>query len=219
MAAIEEMISPRVDAALFEAGRRRDVLATEIANLALPEFTGEAGAKEKRFKLEKQHADAAAEVERLTRALAQAEQRDATARSAELQGKRRAQLAEFEKLMAARRKAAQDLDAAIRVLAESFGRLEASTILIESMKPLHCSLPGGYQRRDLRTLVAHVLYKHSDVVNVGDKPLPGAASPDFNTQFAPSRIPSAEETISREGAWLLTSMKSQIDRDDQEIAA
>jgi hypothetical protein len=222
MAAVETKvaaaITPKIHAELDGALERQRSLQAAIDALSLDAvLDGKARAKLER--LEGELVTATAAVSRLQKALEQAERRDAqTAAEGELV-EMRSGLDEFRKLMVARERAAADLDKAVEALAEAYGRLRAGTLLIEPMLPKHLFLPRGYLRKNLHRLVSFALHKHSGVEQIGDRPLPGAIAPTFESRHDSRQIMSTEETIREETGWLLTSLQMQVDRAAQEVEA
>jgi hypothetical protein len=215
---VGEMLLPRVRDRLAEAEANRDRLAQEVEKLALPAALDEAGATSKLAKVEREHAAVITEVERLKAAQREAERRDhQTAAEGQLAEMRQG-LAEFERLMTARTKAAAAVDSAVTALAEAAERLRAGGLLIESMIPAGLMMPRGYLRKNLRRLIAHALYKGSAVTQIGD-PVLGGAPPNFESQFSPGLIPTTEEIISEECGWLMQSLEAQIARVEQEVEA
>lgn len=223
MDAVRQLVAPRVGARLDEEVARQLRIESEILALALPEFEGVPGTTARRQKLEKELVEVRALVERLRVTKVLADRRDtrqiADAQVAEL----RAGYAEFEKLMQARIAAAARMDAAVSELAAAFFQAKAGSQLVSEMVPAGLQLPDGYVHHDVVKAMQHALHKHSRVAAIGDRPMPGSASPSFTAEFDAAAIPTTEETVREEANWLLSSMKRQIDMvaqlHDQEEAA
>ena len=81
--------------------------------------------------------------------------------------------------MAARVSAAEAVDAAASALGDAYRKLTCRQCADPMSIPDDLRLPAGFLQRDLRKMISHALHKASDVGQIGDQPLPGAAAPDI----------------------------------------
>ncbi len=208
---VRQLLLPRVEKDLAAAEQRVAVLQAEVEATALAEFLDDAKAAARHRKARHDLDEAVAAVARLRLAREQATLRDQrTEADAELEAMR-AGMAEFEKVMEARKAAAADIDAAVTSLADAYFRLKAGTQLVQMTIPDGLQLPRGYVGRDLKKLIAHALHKASRVAAIGDEGLPGAAAPSISAQFNAPAIPTSEMVIREECDWLISSLQRQIE--------
>lgn len=133
----------------------------------------------------------------------------------------RAGMVEFERVCEARKAAAQAVDAAAAALGDAYRKLKAGNALVQMSIPDGLRLPAGWMQRDLRKMISHALHKASDVGQIGDQPLPGAAAPDIRSTYDSGAIPTTAAVIGDECAWLIASLQNQLDRSgprDEEAA-
>jgi hypothetical protein len=209
---ISDAITPRVADALALAVAKRDELAAEVAGLALSEFL-DPKVKAPRQKLEGELATVTAEVARLRLAQQQAETRDEQAAAEVEIAELNAGLAEFELAANARLAAAVALDKAAAELTEAWSRLRSASELVTAIVPQGCHLPRGYVLANMVQLAKSTLYRHAPINTPGDEKFafPGAEAPTIATVYDPSSIPTAAAVIGDECAWLVRSIKNQIE--------
>jgi hypothetical protein len=210
-----KLLTPRVRAELDGALERQRSLQAGVDALSLDAVL-DGKAKNKLDKLEGELAAATSSVVRLTKALAQAEERDRRREAeAELQT-RQDGLAEFQRVCVARAAAADDLDQAAPKIVDAWRRLRATEELIRMSLPRGTVLPPGYHGVRLRDLAAAAVYRQhaGDIAGVGDDGncFPGAAPPTFNERFNPGAIASAADVIADQNAWLMRHLDAQIQR-------
>jgi hypothetical protein len=192
-------LAPQVAAALSAAEARRAELTGQLASLALDEVLSEPGVAAKRQSIERELAGVTAEVERLGHAHLSALRRDRLAVVAARSRALQEQLAEFERIAAARHAAISDLCTHVEAATASYRTfVECNSALLRSF-PAGTRRPAGTEQMFgyAEALVAGELYRHGGVAGIGQRghALPGAKAPHFNTTFNPGAIQSAADTV------------------------
>jgi hypothetical protein len=196
------------------ARARRDELEAELSEAALDALTGDTIAQDRHSRITGELGEVNHQLEQLELTLETALQRDARKAALAAHKNREDGLAAFSQVCAARQKAAEDLDAAAEAITDAWRRLQATERLVTMSLPADTRLPPGYHGIRLRDLAAAAVYRHQDVVGIGDdaNAFPGAKPPDTNTRLNPSAIESASGIISDQNSWLLRHVGGQVQR-------
>jgi hypothetical protein len=209
-------LAPEVQAKLEAAEARLAELETKIADLALDEAIGAAGASERVAKFDKELVGTRNTVDRLRVALATATERDAAADAAERRAVQAQQFNQFEKHVAAREEAMTSLCDLIERATSAYAQFTAATARMIGSLPVGCSLPAGLTAGELSAaqtarLIKAEMWRYSGVGQIGDFPrsLPGGAPPEEFYRYFPTDISPATETVKQQGEFILSAVRRQ----------
>jgi hypothetical protein len=206
-------LAPQLKPMVAASVQRVAKLEAEVAGLSLGDVLNEGDAPDRRKRLVQELHEARAERDRLVAAFSTAQDRDERAANEVELARLQVELTEFERITAARRDAARELDKAAEAMAAAWHRLRATSQLLEACVPDGCHLPQGFRATNLTQLARSTIYRNSNVANPGDEAtaLPGGSPPSIATRYDPGAIPSAAETIGDECSWLVSAIKAQIE--------
>lgn len=196
-------IAKKLEAAQVELAE----LERQRGDVALADVLGEAGASARLTTLNRQLADARANVETLTAAHATAVQRDDAAIRAQRATLQKTQINAVRQHLAARDKAAEKLSAAIADAAAAFHDLLDRSAKAQAAWPVgmgECPAEAALTTNDvLRNFVGHELHRVSAAP--GDLPgegraLLGSRLPSMNYQHQPEAIPPLAERVRQASA-------------------